>query len=527
MSNHSVTRADVVALGIALLLLSCLLLPALAQSNSNAGKANCVNNLKKLILAVQNHHDTRLCLPMASTQPLDHKPGSIDAESAAGFGWLAMILPFMEQGRLAEPILAAMKAEKPAFDPGIAVSDTVINDLVCPSFKGDPNVIESESDYKALKSGKLPAISNYQALAGSHFFNAEGLGRMVPPDLLEKHTFAYEGDGAMPFPGAVGGKLQKRGLGFQSISDGTSNTIAIAETIEPGYSAWIDGQSTWLVAAWPGDPKGPTMQPNPANTSTQMVAWSDEDKKTAKVAVNLRNADGSPITYLPQGRWSGSKERKYAASSNHPEGVGHAYVDGHVEMISADVDPNVYIQLVTRNGREIIPDEFRRQQAEKMVQIKSGQQAVEIASSGGPAIDVVANQWGSAIDWSPLAVGDLRIRFPQILSSPEFEPVPNSHLLTFDPKSKVFELITMDRDKSEIVLYTNKEESPTAPVRLYKQLRTALGEPTSKEVNAKPKRIEWQKDAKWPNDAATFEFKLTEQSDDAPANIVIHFSPKK
>src|SRR4051812_31876154 len=110
MSNSSVSRTDVAAAAMAILLLSCLLFPALAQSNSNAGKINCINNLRKIIIAVVNHHDTRLALPMASTQPLEHKPGSVEAESAAGFSWLAMILPYMEQNNLAEPVLAAMKA---------------------------------------------------------------------------------------------------------------------------------------------------------------------------------------------------------------------------------------------------------------------------------------------------------------------------------------------------------------------------------------------------------------------------------
>ena len=78
MSETRFTRRDVAVLAVALVLLGCLLFPALAQSNSHSEQAICVNKLKHLALAMMNHHDTRKAFPLSSSEPINHKPGSDD-----------------------------------------------------------------------------------------------------------------------------------------------------------------------------------------------------------------------------------------------------------------------------------------------------------------------------------------------------------------------------------------------------------------------------------------------------------------
>jgi hypothetical protein len=535
MANSSFTRTDLIVVAATLLFLSCLLFPALAQSNSHADESMCLNKLKALALAILNHHDTRLSMPLASTQPIDHKPGSVDASNAAGYSWLAQLSPFLEgQNKFGSEVVKGMR-DKAAFAPESSTTEqgktvhlatVVLKEFICPSFKGDAHVSASDSEYQPSADGALPAISNYNAFVGTHFFNADGLGRLVPPEkLVPPASFAYEGNGAMPFPGINGGKLQARGLGFQSFSDGTSNTIEIAETIEPAESAWYDGQTAWLVAAWPGNDKIPTMQPSP-NPNQPILCWSDDDKKTSKVAVNLRSADGTPTTYLAAGRWSGSKERRYAASSNHPGVVSHAFVDGHVEMIATDIDPNLYIQLVTRSGRELIAADFKKQQSKSGIPTQSS--ADEEGESRKPrglpsGIEFVPEQWSPAVEWSPLSIGDLRLRFPELLASTEFLPDPgNPSLRTYRGKSSVFSTIVFDPKEIEYHFLVADQEATKAMPKLYKQLSAALGQPTKKEVDQRPKRITWKKDAKIFARASTFEFVLTEASDKDAANIVIH-----
>jgi hypothetical protein len=46
--------------------------------------------------------------------------------------------------------------------------------------------------------------------------------------------------------------------------------------------------------------------------------------------------------------------RIFGPSSGHPGAVQHAYADAHGKTINDDVDPNVYVRLVTRAGNEVV-----------------------------------------------------------------------------------------------------------------------------------------------------------------------------
>jgi hypothetical protein len=210
---------------------------------------------------------------------------------------------------------------------------------------------------------KLPAISNYHALAGTHFFNRQGLGRLLPEDQLAKGADGrvtpnapYEGNGAMPFPGMVGGQLTARGLKLAQITDGTAHTASFAETIEPQFAAWLDGQVTWMVATWPGTPDPPTPQPAPAPNQPQLLGWSAEQLPKNFTSLGKQwspDAKQPTPAYLPGNRWSGGKDRLWGPSSHHGTKVVHAFVDGHVQTLSVDIDKSTYLHLVTRGGREV------------------------------------------------------------------------------------------------------------------------------------------------------------------------------
>jgi hypothetical protein len=82
--TSNISRTDVFCTATALLLLICLLLPALARSNSEADKTFCLKQMKDIAILVWKYEDTVGRFPLASTRPIDHKPGSLEAESEAG-----------------------------------------------------------------------------------------------------------------------------------------------------------------------------------------------------------------------------------------------------------------------------------------------------------------------------------------------------------------------------------------------------------------------------------------------------------
>ena len=50
----------------------------------------------------------------------------------------------------------------------------------------------------------------------------------------------------------------------------------------------------------------------------------------------------------------GVQYRIFGPSSAHPGTVQHAFGDAHGKSINEDVDPNVYVRLVTRAGSEVV-----------------------------------------------------------------------------------------------------------------------------------------------------------------------------
>ena len=83
-------------------ILIALLLPAVQAARESARRAQCVNNLKQMGLAFQNHHDAQKHYPTGGWgwyQIGDPDKGFDEKQNG---GWLFNILPFMEQESLWE-----------------------------------------------------------------------------------------------------------------------------------------------------------------------------------------------------------------------------------------------------------------------------------------------------------------------------------------------------------------------------------------------------------------------------------------
>src|SRR4051794_5788530 len=108
-------------------ILVALLLPAIQAAREAARRNQCLNNFKQMLIALQNHHDTRLALPLASTAPLflgglstgtvqkygavaDGSPTTAPytnwspGQAGDGYSWIVQILPFMEESVIYDKI---------------------------------------------------------------------------------------------------------------------------------------------------------------------------------------------------------------------------------------------------------------------------------------------------------------------------------------------------------------------------------------------------------------------------------------
>ena len=129
-------------------ILVALLLPAIQAAREAARRNQCLNNIKQLLIALQNHHDTRKGLPLASTAPLVQGNPASNAmvevrhvghgiakcgdatswtagQNGDGYSWIVQILPFMEENVIYDkldanrsPLLRLGKLADAAFATG-------------------------------------------------------------------------------------------------------------------------------------------------------------------------------------------------------------------------------------------------------------------------------------------------------------------------------------------------------------------------------------------------------------------------
>jgi hypothetical protein len=171
-----------------------------------------------------------------------------------------------------------------------------------------------------------------------------------------------------------------KGTRIGGILDGTSKTIVLAESKEQKVSSWYDGCTAWMVAA-PAGSLGPAItdltnqmanqtnfrpaQPWKGLSTTPGVPayWRYQTPGTAESGLNYGPKTQASKRYANKGggmmpsNASGYDQWNWGPSSDHSGGIIlHSWGDAHVSGITEDVEPVLYIQLVTRAGREPVAD---------------------------------------------------------------------------------------------------------------------------------------------------------------------------
>jgi prepilin-type N-terminal cleavage/methylation domain-containing protein/prepilin-type processing-associated H-X9-DG protein len=223
-----------VVIAIIAILIS-LLLPAVQQAREAARRTQCKNNLKQMGLALHNYHDVHLVFPNASYISAKLPPLVL----RAGASWETMILPFMDQGNLANQMDTTLSPYHPFNAPSIAVPLSL---FLCPSATG-PNVIQFQFGAPWADTGvplgtTITAGRTDYSVCGAVGERISDLAFELPDGTCPGGTTVHptrgycvpSSDKGFARPAGNFSSLVRAGTtSIRDIADGTSNTIAVYE----------------------------------------------------------------------------------------------------------------------------------------------------------------------------------------------------------------------------------------------------------------------------------------------------------
>lgn len=183
-----------VSMGI-ISVLAALLIPAVQSSRASARRVSCKNQLHQLGIALHNYHESFNCFPagsyvMGSSFPMQ-----------TGWGWGAMILPYIEQ----KPLFDRLDFRQGTATGGnLPLIRTTVTQWRCPSDTG-PLTIHCTT----------PSAFSYE-LASGNYCGSEGILSVMSQTRI------------------------------RDILDGTSNTLMVGERlVQPGLNGSLPFTSAW------------------------------------------------------------------------------------------------------------------------------------------------------------------------------------------------------------------------------------------------------------------------------------------
>jgi prepilin-type N-terminal cleavage/methylation domain-containing protein/prepilin-type processing-associated H-X9-DG protein len=326
MRRKGFTLIELLVVIAIIAVLIALLLPAVQAAREAARRAQCVNNLKQMGLALHNYHDINNTFP--NLRPGDD-PNKNDSNAFST--WVA-VLPQIEQTTLFNAWNFSLSFNDPSVDPAYAascipqahatVAMTQISAFNCPSDLHQPYLNTMNSGRNDIPHLTQLAVSSYAVNAGTG----------GPPDCCADKT--------PPYPitdlkhGNNGFADYGRPHGVQDFTDGTSNTIAVGETAYNNDGSWYGSQVG-----------------NCSGFNSSFNVWT----------ISLRHGSNfrgpkNPIN-TPPGRLisaGGTCGMNAAFGSRHSGGANFLLADGSVRFVKNSVSLSNYRAICTRNGGEVV-----------------------------------------------------------------------------------------------------------------------------------------------------------------------------
>ncbi len=306
--------------------LIALLLPAVQSAREAARRIQCVNNLKQLGLAMHNYHQAINAFPIGA---LGIRSPTLYARAGDPTGkvnrrtWAFLILPYVEQGSMYNAVNFSLPFNPPIGAANETVSAVLVPGFLCPD---DPTVNQIDQDNR--REG------NYVVNWGNTNWSQDmfaGYNPFVGNPLLQQGN-------PVPFLGAP--FTMDRAYGIQNITDGTSNTLLMAEVVigategAKGYEhrgdIYNDDYNCAMFMAY--TTPNSTIPDWVANGYCRYPYQTNPPCISSPKALNAYNA----------------------ARSYHPGGVNALMADGSVKFFKSTIAVMTWRALSTTIGGEVV-----------------------------------------------------------------------------------------------------------------------------------------------------------------------------
>ncbi|MDE2505922.1 MAG: DUF1559 domain-containing protein [Planctomycetota bacterium] len=314
--------------------LIALLLPAVQSAREAARRAQCVNNLKQIGLALANYEQAIGSYPPAAIT-FQENPLNCNV-SSRGHSMFTFALNYMEQGNIYNSINFAFDAGGAPPEPQIQSTAflNTINSYICPSDLDNPSKISGSGNYysKSSYAASVGTIDIFRWYCGCPGISCCGLCFGGPE---------IKGDGAFS---------KNYYFKIAEFTDGLSNTIFVGETSRfKNDPDTIFGE--WNRALWFGSNAPGVTRPAAMATVVPQI------NANLLIPDYFGTADPIAWKYDPNNLNFG----QFGFRSFHPGGANFLFGDGSVHFLKQSINTlstaagnSVYASLGTRNTGEVI-----------------------------------------------------------------------------------------------------------------------------------------------------------------------------
>jgi prepilin-type processing-associated H-X9-DG protein len=296
--------------------LIALLLPAVQAAREAARRAQCVNNLKQLGIAMHNYHDIGGAFPMGIARDANQVPYC----PSSGFGILTMMLPQIEQGALWNALNANVSQAElvNGSPPNWTLRMTVISTFLCPTDPTTPVRTDLgyywswPSNFCTTPGFTMPAIMDARYRTGAVTCYGGSAGRYL----------WYEDGRPVGGGGAVRAIFEWESLTpirMANVLDGTSNTLAWGEKSPSiqSLTGWISQNNAWFASR---------------------MGINLAIRSTGHRALNVDEYSGL----------------RYGSNSWHPGGANYCMGDGSVRFLKETMSTQVFMALSEMNDGVVV-----------------------------------------------------------------------------------------------------------------------------------------------------------------------------